>query len=197
MNITIIVRPAAAAIHRVSRSSSLVSGDFSLTVAESIDEIRPSSVAAPVPVTMIVPLPCVTGVFMNAMFVWSPGPSSRRAIEGDRVLRRRRALAGQRRLVDLQRVGGDDAPVRRHLVARRDEYDVAAHHLLGGDLARRSVAPDAGGHLHHRLERVHRALGLALLAQPDHGIEHREEHQEHSRAPLLHEQRHDGRGDAG
>ena len=76
-NITIMVTPAAAAIHRVSRSSSLVSGDFSFAVAASIDEIRPSSVPPPVPVTIIVPLPCVTGVFMNAMFVWSPGPRSR------------------------------------------------------------------------------------------------------------------------
>ena len=28
--------------------------------------------SAPVPVTIITPLPCVTGVFMNAMFDWSP-----------------------------------------------------------------------------------------------------------------------------
>ena len=47
-------------------------------MADSIPEILPSSVSAPVPVTIIVPLPWVTGVFMNAMFVWSPGPSSRR-----------------------------------------------------------------------------------------------------------------------
>ena len=32
-------------------------------------------VPVPVPVTITVPLPCVTGVFMNAMFAWSPGPS--------------------------------------------------------------------------------------------------------------------------
>ena len=75
-NITIIVRPAAAAIHRVSRFISVVSGDSSRAVAESIPEIFPTSVPAPVPVTIIVPLPCVTGVFMNAMFTWSPGPSS-------------------------------------------------------------------------------------------------------------------------
>ena len=47
-NITTIVSPAAAAIHSVSRSSSLVRGDFSLPVAESIAEILPSSVPAPV-----------------------------------------------------------------------------------------------------------------------------------------------------
>ena len=34
----------------------------------------PTSVSAPVPVTIITPLPCVTGEFMNAMFDWSPTP---------------------------------------------------------------------------------------------------------------------------
>ena len=38
--------------------------------------ILPTCVSLPVPVTIINPLPCVTGVFMNAMFVWSPAPSS-------------------------------------------------------------------------------------------------------------------------
>jgi hypothetical protein len=38
-------------------------------------EILPSSVPAPVAVTITVALPCVTGVFMNAIFVCSPGPS--------------------------------------------------------------------------------------------------------------------------
>ena len=59
----------------MSLFSSLVRGDSSLAVAASIPEIFPSSVPAPVPVTIMVPLPWVTGVFMNAMFVWSPGPS--------------------------------------------------------------------------------------------------------------------------
>ena len=42
---------------------------LSVAVAASIPEIFPSSVPEPVSVTIIVPLPCVTGVFMNAMFV--------------------------------------------------------------------------------------------------------------------------------
>jgi len=75
-NIVIMVMPAAAAIHNVSTSISLVSGDSSFAVAANIPEIFPSSVSAPVPVTITVPLPCVTGVFMNTMLVWSPGPSS-------------------------------------------------------------------------------------------------------------------------
>ena len=42
-------------------------------MADSIPEILPSSVPAPVAVTITVALPCVTGLFMNAMLVWSPG----------------------------------------------------------------------------------------------------------------------------
>jgi len=38
--------------------------------------ILPTSAPAPRAVTIIVPLPCVTGVFMNAMLVRSPGPRS-------------------------------------------------------------------------------------------------------------------------
>jgi hypothetical protein len=41
-NITIIVSPAAAAIHRVSRLSSLVSGDSSRAVAASIRRSCPA-----------------------------------------------------------------------------------------------------------------------------------------------------------
>lgn len=74
-NITIMVRPAAAVIHRVSRSSSLVSGGTSFSVADSIPEILPSSVSTPVAVTIMTPLPWVTGVFMNAVLVRSPGDS--------------------------------------------------------------------------------------------------------------------------
>ena len=66
----------------MSRLSSLVSGDCSVAVADSIPEIFPSSVPAPVPVTIMMPLPWVTGVFMNAMFVWSPGP---RSLAGQRL----------------------------------------------------------------------------------------------------------------
>ena len=53
-----------------------VSGVSSTVVAESMWAIFPTSVLLPVPVTITTPLPCVTGVCMNAMFVWSPEPSS-------------------------------------------------------------------------------------------------------------------------
>ena len=71
-----MVSPAAAAIHNVNVSSCLVSGVLRLGADFSIPEILPTAVSAPVPVTIITPLPCVTGVFMNAMFDWSPRTGS-------------------------------------------------------------------------------------------------------------------------
>ena len=111
------------------------------------------------------------------------------------ALGRRHALAGQRGLVDLQRARLDDPPVRRHLVTGRQQDDVADDDLLGGDLGLGSVASDARGRLHHRLERVHRALRLALLAQADDGVEHRDHDQQDAGAPLLDRERHDRRAE--
>ena len=73
-NMIAIVKPAAPAIHSVNVSSCALSGVFRVGVDFSIPEMFPTSVAAPVPVTIITPLPCVTGEFMNAMFDWSPTP---------------------------------------------------------------------------------------------------------------------------
>ena len=75
-NMTIIVPRAAAPIHRVNVFSCLVSGVCSLVELASIPAILPTWASAPRAVTIIVPLPCVTGVFMNAMFFWSPAPTS-------------------------------------------------------------------------------------------------------------------------
>ena len=74
-NMTIIVPSAAAPIHRVIVFSCFVSGVCSTAVVASMPAILPTSASAPVAVTSIMPLPCVTGVFMNAMFVWSPAPT--------------------------------------------------------------------------------------------------------------------------
>ena len=71
-----MVNPAAAAIHSVNVSSCLVIGVFKVGADFNIPEMLPTAVSAPVPVTIITPLPCVTGVFMNAMFDWSPRTGS-------------------------------------------------------------------------------------------------------------------------
>ena len=76
-NITIIVPSAAAPIHRVIVFSCFVSGVCSLVDArQHAGDLADLGVGAPSPSRASMPLPCVTGVFMNAMFVWSPGPSS-------------------------------------------------------------------------------------------------------------------------
>lgn len=74
-NMTAMVIPAAPAIQSVSVLICLVMGGFSREVDASMPEILPTSVLAPVAVTMAVALPWVTGVFMNAMFAWSAGSS--------------------------------------------------------------------------------------------------------------------------
>src|SRR4030095_14320230 len=51
-NITTMVTPAAAAIHKVSVLSSLVSGDSSLAGADNIPEILPSSAPGALPVRL-------------------------------------------------------------------------------------------------------------------------------------------------
>ena len=71
-NMMAIVNPAAPAIHRVNVSSCLVIGVLRVGADFSIPEICPTAVSAPVPVTTMTPAPWVTGVFMKAMFSWSP-----------------------------------------------------------------------------------------------------------------------------
>ena len=75
-NMITMVRPAAPMIQSVSVFIWRVSGVSSRTVVVSMLAIRPTWVSPPVPVTIMTALPCVTGVCMNAMLVWSPGPSS-------------------------------------------------------------------------------------------------------------------------
>ena len=195
-NITIIVSPAAPTIHSVSVFICLVSGVSSFPVEDSMCAIFPTCVSLPVPVTITTPLPCVTGVCtgLNCHVRLLTG-SDLASGQGLGVLRGRHALARQRRLIDLQRARGYDPPVRRHLIARRDQHHVADHELLGGDLGFRAITSHPRRCLHHRLQRIHRALGLALLAQPDEGVEERDHGQHDGRTPLLDHQRDNRRPD--
>ena len=123
-NITIIVTSAAAPIHRVNVFSCLVSGVCCLAVVASMPAIFPTWASAPTAVTSITPLPWVTGVFMNAMFVWSPGPRSASAsgvVSFDAGV----LSPGQRGLVDVQRAGPDDPAVGGHVVAGGQQHQVA------------------------------------------------------------------------
>ena len=118
------------------------------------------------------------------MSVRSPsGASARR----DRVdaLAHRQALAGQRRLGDLERRRREHAPVGGHDVAGLDLHDVAGHELLGGQQAERAVAAHPRLDDHHLRQRRHRRRGLALLAEPEHRVEQREQQDHDPRAGLL------------
>ena len=102
-------------------------------------------------------------------------------VDGDR-------LAGERRLFRPQVLDVDEAKVRRDLVARFEQHDVARHQLLGRDHARFAIAqgPRLGGQ--HVADRIQRLLRLALLneaeqpiddddAENDRGVEPQAEHQ--------------------
>ena len=64
----IMVMPAAPTIHSVRVFICFVSGVSSIAVADSMPAILPTSVWPPTLVTIMTPLPWVTGVCMNAMF---------------------------------------------------------------------------------------------------------------------------------
>ena len=130
----------------------------------------------------MIPLPCVTGVFMNAMFVWSPGPRSASA-SASASFDGRRALTGEGGLVDVERVRLDDPAVGGHVVAGGEQHDVADDDLLGRDRASTPSRRTRAVCFVIDFERVHRALGLALLAEADDGVQHRQQQQQ---APVLH-----------
>ena len=172
-NMRIIVPRAAAPIHSVMVLSWRVSGVCSLVVAASMPAILPTSASAPRAVTIIMPLPCVTGVFMNAMLVRSPGPRSASAsasvvldagtlspVSADSSMSSECAST-------ILPSAATSSPASSMTTSPSDD-------LLGRDLRLGAVAAHARRLLHQRLERVHRALGLALLAQAGHGVEHGE-----------------------
>ena len=107
----------------VSLFSCLVSGVSSSVVAWSMPLMWPTSVAMPVAGDDDRPAPRVTWVFMNARSTRSPRAAS--AATGVDLLRDREALAGQRRLVDLERRRRQDPAVGRDEVAGLDVDDVA------------------------------------------------------------------------
>ena len=96
-------------------------------------------------------------------------PVAERRVGGvDRVdaLGDRQALAGQRRLGDLERCRGEQAAVGGDDVARLHRDDVPGHELLGRELEQLAVAVDARLDDHHLLERGHGLGGLPLLRRP-------------------------------
>ena len=95
------------------------------------------------------------------------------------------ALAGQRGLGDLERRGGEHAPVGGDDVTGLDGHDVARDELLGRQQRERAVAAHARLDDHHLRQCRHRRRGLALLAEAEHRVEQRQQQDHDPRAGLL------------
>ncbi len=132
--------------------------------------IRPISVADPVAVTTIVALPRVTCVFWKTRLVRSPSNVS--ATQHARpFLRDRRALTGQRRLLQLQACGAHDPAVCWDEVAGLEKCDITRHDRRRFDLLESPVAANPGMRKLQLRERVDACLGLELLNRAHHHVE--------------------------
>ena len=124
-------------------------------------------------------------------------PLGQRRLDGQsvRALRDGQRLAGQRRLVDLEPLLLDDAPVGGDAFALADEQDVARHDLLGRDLGDDSVADDDRP-LRERLgQREDRALGRDLLPEAQGAVHDEDGGDRHSLDDVADRDRDGGRGD--
>ncbi len=100
-------------------------------------------------------------------------------------LQDRRALARQRRLLDLERRGHEQATVGGDLVAGLENDDVARHKPLCGDVAKLPVAPDMSPDHEHLLERGDALGRLALLVQAQYRVEDGQADDDEPRGELL------------
>ena len=109
-------------------------------------------------------------------------------------LQDRSALTRQRGLLDLQRRGHEQATVRRNLVARLEDDDVARHELLGGDVHKLAVTPRMSPDDEHLLERGDALGRLALLVQAKDRVEHGQAEDHEAGRELLQRNDADDRG---
>ena len=109
-------------------------------------------------------------------------------------LQDRSAFARQPGLLDLQRRGHEQATVRRDLVARLEDDDVARHELLGGDVHTLAVTPGMSPDDEHLLERGDALGRLALLVQAEDRVEHRQAEDHEAGGELLQGNDADDRG---
>ena len=112
---------------------------------------------------------------------------AQRRVVGDGIdlLGDRDALAGQRRLVDLERGGAEDPRVRGDEVAGLDVDDVAGHQVAHRQLDEIPVATRLGLDDHHLLERGHARGGLALLAEAHRRVQERQGDEDHAGRDLV------------
>ena len=173
----------------VSEPSSRWSGERVRVTEFSIVAICPIWVCFPVSVTTIAAVPRVTAVFWNSMFERSPSATSR-AVEHVGVLGDRRALAGQGRLLGLQRRGVQDPPVGGDEVARLDLDQVAGNDIDRRQERDRAVAHDLGlRHLQVR-QRVDAGARAELLPRAEHHVEEDQQRHDHAGRDLADDEAH-------
>ena len=158
----------------VSESSSLCSGDRTRATEVSIVAIRPISVSMPVAVTTIAAGAAGHGGVLEE-HVRPVAERDVAARQDGRVLGDRRALAGERRLLCLERRRAEDPAVGGHDVAGLQLDDVA-----GDDVARRHrrdlpVAEHACLRDLHLRQRVDARPRLELLPGAEHEVEQDQE----------------------
>ena len=103
-------------------------------------------------------------------------------------------FAGQRRLIDAQRAGLQQAQLGRHLVAVGDQDNIARHKLFGRYLDHAPVAPHSRLQRQQVADRVHGALGLAFLYETDHGVDDHDT-EDHAAVDPIAQQQSDRAGD--
>ncbi len=102
-------------------------------------------------------------------------------------------LAGEQRLVDLQRIATDDLAVGDDLAARAELHDVVEHDLVDAELVDLAVADDQRLRGRQHRELVERVLGPQLLDDPDQrvGDDHEAEEGVLPRAAEQHDRQQD------
>ena len=139
--------------------------------------MRPSWLAGPVATATPVPVPLATKVPENAIDTRSPSGAS--AAAGAIHLSTGHQLSGQRRFVDAQVTRPGEAQIRRHAVARLEQYEVARDDVLRRNDHAPSVAHDGSTRVDHSPYGVERPFGAAFLDIADDGVE--QHHGEHHR----------------
>ena len=144
----------------------------------------PTSVPMPVAVTTNSPVPRVTLVFMYTMSVRSPSAASAAATVSTPLLTGR--LSPVRAASATSSVA---AASTRPSAGTTSPASIATtspgHELLGRQLRQRPVATHPRLDDHHLLKRRHRRRRLALLAEPEHRVEQRQQQDHDPRARLL------------
>ena len=112
-----------------------------------------------------------------------------------RVLLDRLGLTGERRLLNPQVDGFQQAAIRRYQVPRLKQDDVAGHQFRRGNLLDHTVATNLHHRHRHALEGGHCFLGPVLLTEAQQRIENHDDSDNRRIRSFTHHAGHNGRHD--